>query len=141
GGQGGGAPRRDRPRRHGDVRGRRLWAAGAAVARIESARSSGGRGVMKLAARIALVTGAAKGMGRDICLTLAREGANLAIAARDVGPLETLGAEIGALGRKVIVVLTDVTDEPAVERLVARARDTFGRIDILLNAPGATRPI
>jgi len=96
---------------------------------------------MKLADRIAIVTGAAKGMGRDICLTLAREGANLAIAAREVGPLEALGGEISALGRKAIVVPTDVTDEPAVERLVTRARDTFGRIDILVNAAGVTGPI
>ena len=96
---------------------------------------------MKLADRIAIVTGAAKGMGRDICLTLAREGANLAIAARAAGPLEALGAEIGALGRKVIVVPTDVIDEPAVERLVTRTRDTFGRIDILVNAAGITGPV
>ncbi len=96
---------------------------------------------MKLADRIAVVTGAAKGMGRDICLTLAREGANLTIAAREVGPLEALGREITALGRKAIIVPTDVTDEPAVERLVARARETFGRIDILVNAAGVTGPI
>ncbi|MGH7303259.1 MAG: SDR family NAD(P)-dependent oxidoreductase, partial [Candidatus Rokuibacteriota bacterium] len=96
---------------------------------------------MKLADRIAIVTGAAKGMGRDICLTLAREGANLAIAAREAGPLDALGGEITALGRKTIVVPTDVTDEPAVERLVTRARETFGRIDILVNAAGVTGPI
>ena len=96
---------------------------------------------MKLADRIAVVTGAAKGMGRDICLTLAREGAHLAIAAREPAPLEALGGEITALGRKVVVVPTDVTDEAAVERLVTRARDTFGRIDILVNAAGITGPI
>src|SRR5947209_12495742 len=96
---------------------------------------------MKLADRIAVVTGAAKGMGRDICLTLAREGANLTIAAREVGPLEALGVEISAIGRRAIAVPTDVTDEPAVERLVARARETFGRIDILVNAAGVTGPI
>ena len=96
---------------------------------------------MKLADRIAVVTGAAKGMGRDICLTLAREGANLAIAARDTAPLETLGREIEALGRKVVVVPTDVTDETAVERLTTRAREAFGRIDILVNAAGVTGPI
>ena len=45
---------------------------------------------MKLADRTALVTGAAKGMGWEICTTLAREGADLALAARDVQPLETL---------------------------------------------------
>ena len=96
---------------------------------------------MKLADRIAVVTGAAKGMGRDICLTLAREGANLAIAAREPAPLEALGSEITALGRKVIVVPTDVTNEAAVERLVTRTGDTFGRIDILVNAAGVTGPI
>src|SRR5256886_14607221 len=96
---------------------------------------------MKLADRIAVVTGAAKGMGRDICLTLAREGANLTIAPREVGPLEPLGVEIGAIGRRAIAVPTDVTDEPAVERLVGRARETFGRIDILVNAAGVTGPI
>ena len=89
---------------------------------------------MKLADRIAVVTGAAKGMGRDICLTLAREGANLAIAARESAPLD-------ALGRKVVVVPTDVTDETAVERLTTRAREAFGRIDILVNAAGVTGPI
>src|SRR5213080_4235754 len=96
---------------------------------------------MKLADRIAVVTGAAKGMGRDICLTLAREGANLTIAAREVGPLEALGVEISAIGRRAIAVPTDVTDEPAVERLVARARETFGRVDILVNAAGVTGPV
>src|SRR2546427_12891641 len=96
---------------------------------------------MKLADRIAVVTGAAKGMGRDICLTLAREGANLAIAAREMGPLEALGVEISAIGRRAIAGPTDVTDEPAVERLAARARQTFGRIDIPVNAAGGTGPI
>jgi NAD(P)-dependent dehydrogenase (short-subunit alcohol dehydrogenase family) len=80
-------------------------------------------------------------MGRDICLTLAREGANLAIAAREAAPLEALGREIEAVGRKVVVVPTDVTDETAVQRLVARAHETFGRIDILVNAAGVTGPI
>jgi len=96
---------------------------------------------MKLADRSAVVTGAAKGMGRDICLTLAREGANLTIAAREAGPLEALGREIAALGRRVVVATADVTDEGAVERMVARAHETFGRIDILVNAAGITGPI
>jgi 3-oxoacyl-[acyl-carrier protein] reductase len=96
---------------------------------------------MKLADRIAIVTGAAKGMGRDICLTLAREGAHVTLAAREPGPLEALAREMEALGRRALVAATDVTDEPAVERLVARARETFGRIDILVNAAGVTGPI
>ncbi len=96
---------------------------------------------MKLADRIAIVTGAAKGMGRDICLALAGEGAHLALAAREAGPLEALAREVEALGRRALAIPTDVTDEPAVERLVARARETFGRLDILVNAAGITGPI
>jgi NAD(P)-dependent dehydrogenase (short-subunit alcohol dehydrogenase family) len=96
---------------------------------------------MKLADRIAIVTGAAKGMGWDICLTLAREGAHLVLAARDVPPLDKLAKEIEALGRRALVAPTDVTDESAVERLVARTKETYGRIDILVNAAGVTGPI
>src|SRR2546426_101411 len=89
---------------------------------------------MRLADRIAIVTGAAKGMGRDICLTLAREGAHLTLVARESGPLDTLAREVESLGRRGLAAPTDVTDELAVERMVARARETFGRIDILINA-------
>lgn len=96
---------------------------------------------MKLADRIAIVTGAAKGMGRDICLTLAREGAHVTLAAREPGPLETLAREVEALGRRALVAPTDVTDEAAVERMVRRALETFGRVDILVNAAGVTGPI
>jgi NAD(P)-dependent dehydrogenase (short-subunit alcohol dehydrogenase family) len=96
---------------------------------------------MRLENRVALVTGAAKGMGRDICLTLAREGADLALAARDAPPLEKLKSEIEAQGRRALVVPTDVTDEAAVERMVAKTLEAYGRIDILVNAAGVTGPI
>jgi len=96
---------------------------------------------MKLAERIALVTGAAKGMGAEICLALAREGADLVLAARDIPPLEKLAREIEELGRRALVAACDVTDEPAVERLVTRANEVFGRIDILVNAAGVTGPV
>jgi NAD(P)-dependent dehydrogenase (short-subunit alcohol dehydrogenase family) len=96
---------------------------------------------MKLADRTALVTGAAKGMGWEICMTLAREGADVALAARDVQPLETLAREIQALGRRTLVVPCDVTHAPAVELTVARTLEAFGRIDILVNAAGVTGPV
>jgi 3-oxoacyl-[acyl-carrier protein] reductase len=96
---------------------------------------------MKLADRTALVTGAAKGMGWEISMTLAREGADVALAARDVTPLETLAREIEALGRRVLVAPCDITDEDAVRRAVSRALEVFGRIDILVNAAGGTGPI
>jgi len=96
---------------------------------------------MKLAGRIALVTGAAKGMGREISTTLAREGADLVLAARDVPPLETLAREVEGLGRRALVSPCDVTDEAAVAGMVARALQVHGRIDILVNAAGVTGPV
>lgn len=92
--------------------------------------------------RIAIVTGAAKGMGYEICLTLASAGAHIALAAREAAPLESLAREIDALGRRALVHPTDVTDEGAVQELVERVRAAFGgRIDILVNAAGITGPI
>src|SRR5262245_22018902 len=96
---------------------------------------------MKLADRVALVTGAAKGMGGEICRTLAREGAAVALAARDVPPLEALAAEIERAGGRALAVPCDVTDEGEVERMVSRTMDAYERIDILVNAAGVTGPI
>src|SRR5213594_1544331 len=92
--------------------------------------------------RIGIVTGAAKGMGREICLALAGEGAHLALAAREAEPLLVLGREIEAVGRRALVQPTDVTEEAAVSALVERTLATFGgRIDILVNGAGVTGPI
>jgi len=96
---------------------------------------------MRLQDRVAIVTGAAKGMGRDICLALAGEGAHLALAAREPAPLEAVAREIDGAGRRALVLPTDVTDEAQVIAMVAGAREAFGRIDILVNAAGITGPI
>jgi 3-oxoacyl-[acyl-carrier protein] reductase len=96
----------------------------------------------RLEDRIAIVTGAAKGMGGDICRALAREGAHVVLAARERPPLEALAREIEALGRRALVVPSDVTDESAVGGLVERTRaDLGGRVDILVNGAGVTGPI
>ena len=95
-----------------------------------------------LAERIAIVTGAAKGMGREICLTLAAAGAHIVLAAREESPLVELAREIEGRGRRVLVHPTDVTEEAAVASLVSHAREAFaGRIDILVNAAGITGPV
>ena len=96
---------------------------------------------MKLADRTALVTGAAKGMGWEISTALAGAGADVALAARDTPPLETLAREIEALGRRALVIPCDVTDDRRVGRMVARIHEVYGRIDILVNAAGVTGPI
>lgn len=90
--------------------------------------------------KVAVVSGIGPGMGRDISLALAKEGAHLVLAARSMDKLEAVAREVEPLGRKVLCVPTDVTKREDAKRLVARAMETFGRIDILSNNafdPGA----
>ncbi len=96
---------------------------------------------MKLQDQVAIVTGAAKGMGEAVCLKLASEGADVTLTAREVPPLDTVAREIEALGRRALVVPTDVRDEDSVRRMVERTLDAFGKIDILVNMAGITGPI
>ncbi len=97
---------------------------------------------MKLENKHTIVTGAAKGMGAAITLTLAREGADVVLAARDVAALERVADEVRKLGRRAEVVATDVTDDAQVKHMVDTANAFFdGRIDILVNVAGVTGPI
>lgn len=86
--------------------------------------------------RVALVTGASKGIGRAICLSLARAGADVAVNARNHNRLELVAAEIRALGRRAVVVPADVSARANVEAMIATVAATFGRIDILVNNAG-----
>ena len=89
---------------------------------------------MKLKDKVALVTGAAKGMGSAISLTLAREGADLMLSARELEPLEEVAAQVRAMGRRAEVISTDVVDAAQVAAMVERTKEAFGgRIDILVN--------
>ena len=97
---------------------------------------------MRLEGRKAIVTGAAKGMGAAITTALAREGADVVLAARDTAPLDEVAEAVRALGREAVVVGCDVTSEAEVRAMVARALEVFGgRIDILVNVAGVTGPI
>jgi 3-oxoacyl-[acyl-carrier protein] reductase len=96
---------------------------------------------MTLEGQTAVVTGAAKGMGRAISLRLAGEGADLVLAARTVAPLDAVAAEARALGRRALVVAVDVRDEGQVEAMVRTAVEGFGRIDVLVNCAGGTGPV
>ncbi len=97
---------------------------------------------MRLANKTAIITGAAQGMGGTITENLARQGADLVLAARTLEPLEEMAEKVRAMGRRAEIVPTDVTEEAQVVRLIERAREFFdGRIDILVSAAGATGPI
>ncbi len=93
----------------------------------------------KFDGKIALVTGAGRGIGRVIAETLARDGADLVLCDVMPDPLEECAASITALGRQVLTVVTDVSNKDSVEACVARAVEKFGRIDILVNNAGITR--
>ena len=97
---------------------------------------------MELAQKTAIVTGPAKGMGRAITLALAGQGADLALAGRDLAPIEEVAAAVRALGRRATVLPCDVRDPNAVDAMVGGALAVFdGRIDILVNVAGGTGPI
>ncbi len=97
---------------------------------------------MRLANKTAIITGAAQGMGGTITENLARQGADLVLAARTLEPLEEMAEKVRAMGRRAEIVPTDVTEEAQVVRLIERSREFFdGRIDILVSAAGATGPI
>src|SRR3989442_5259304 len=92
---------------------------------------------MRLAGKVAVVTGGGSGIGRGIVLAMAREGADIAIADIQVLHAEKVATEVKALGRKVVAMKTDVTSAADVKAMVDRTREAFGRIDILVNNAGA----
>jgi NAD(P)-dependent dehydrogenase (short-subunit alcohol dehydrogenase family) len=97
---------------------------------------------MELAGRVAIVTGAGKGMGPTIAATLARQGADLMLCGRDLAALEKVSAEARNLGRSAHIAHCDVRKAADVEAVVTDTLRVFGgRIDILVNAAGGTGPV
>src|ERR1700681_2885515 len=94
---------------------------------------------MKLEGRVALVTGASQGIGHACALALAREGATVAVAARNQQKLDELAAEIAAAGGKASAFVMDVADEEQVKSGIKSALADLGKIDILVNNAGITR--
>src|SRR6478672_3495769 len=98
----------------------------------------------KLEGRVAIVTGASRGVGEYMAREFAKEGCNVVVAARTEsegqsklsGTIAATAAELTAMGVRAVPVRCDVTDEESVNAMVRRAIEEFGRIDILVNNAG-----
>jgi NAD(P)-dependent dehydrogenase (short-subunit alcohol dehydrogenase family) len=90
----------------------------------------------KLKGRVALISGASKGLGKAMAVALAAEGAHVALAARDPGPLEKVAAEIRDAGGEARAFSTDVSQEDAVLRLERDVSAAYGKVQILINNAG-----
>jgi NAD(P)-dependent dehydrogenase (short-subunit alcohol dehydrogenase family) len=95
--------------------------------------------MFSLDGKVAVVTGASRGIGRAAAIGLAAAGADIAVAARSESDLETAAKEIDSMGRKALVVPTDVTDRDSIQALIDRTVDELGRLDVLVNNAGGTR--
>jgi len=96
--------------------------------------------LFSLKGQVAIVTGAGKGIGRSTALLLARAGADVALCARTESDLDSVAAEILALGRKALVVAGDISDTAVQDMLVARTVAELGKLTILVNNAGGAGP-
>ena len=94
---------------------------------------------LKLKGRVALITGAAQGIGKSIALLLAQNGANIVVSDINLERAEETAREIESIGSKAMAVKVDVANLKEVEQMVEAVLEKFGKIDILVNNAGITR--
>lgn len=95
----------------------------------------------ELTGKVALVTGAGRGLGRAIAMALSEAGAHVVVASRTRSELESFVEEVQAQGREALAHPCDITDEDSVESLVTAAIDRFGTVDILVNNSGVVSTV
>lgn len=96
---------------------------------------------MQLENRVAIITGAGRGIGQAIAVAYAQEGAKLALAARTLSELEETAQQAEALGAEVVVIPADIADPVQVEEMVRRTVDQYATVDILVNNAGIHGPV
>src|SRR5437764_12779765 len=89
-----------------------------------------------LSGKVAVVTGASRGLGQYFGRALARAGADLAITSRTLDSLAEFQKEIESLGRRAVPLELDVGSQESIERMAGAAQDAYGKIDILINNAG-----
>lgn len=89
-----------------------------------------------LAGKVALVTGAGKGIGRAVAVALAKEGVHLGLLAPTESQLKEVAEEVTAAGVNAVVVTADVADIEAVNKAAAQVKEQLGAVDILINNAG-----
>jgi 3-oxoacyl-[acyl-carrier protein] reductase len=94
---------------------------------------------MRFTGKVAIVTGAARGIGKAIAFTLAREGADVVVTDVDLEGAQQVAQEIEGLGHRAKAIQADVSQREAVQRLVSETVSIFGKIDILVNNAGIIR--
>lgn len=94
---------------------------------------------MRLKDRVAIVTGAGRGIGRATAIRFAEEGANVVVVDLDLDEAEGVVVEIEAMGRQALAQKVDVSSRPSVDAMVKAALEQFGRIDVLVNNAGTIR--
>lgn len=96
---------------------------------------------MRLKGKVAIITGANQGIGKDIAQLFATEGASLALAARKRPPLEEVARQIVDKGGKAIAIATDISKEDEVKALVKKTVEAYGSVDILINDAAIAGPV
>jgi 3-oxoacyl-[acyl-carrier protein] reductase len=92
----------------------------------------------QLASKVAIVTGASRGIGRSISIALAKEAATVVLAARSIEKLQQTADNIAKVGGNTEIVATELTDEESIKNLVKTTNEKFNRLDILVNNAGVT---